>query len=398
MGHTPKNRFAKSGDNRERVAVAMSGGVDSSVAAALLVQEGFAVVGLTMKLFDRTTTGSPVESVRGCCSIDALNRAAAVCRSLDVPHYSVDLIDEFNQYVIQDFINDYVEGRTPNPCVRCNTYLKWGCLFEKAKLLECDYLATGHYARILQSGEEFQLLRASNPDKDQAYALWGIPLDKLSKTLFPLGSLKKTEVRKIASELGLKTAETQESQEICFVPDGHYSELLERQRPEFFESLKPGELLEEGADDLNEVGNHRGYPFYTVGQRKGLGGGFTEPRYVLRVDAQTNQVIIGGKEKLLERRFLVDQVNWLITEPADTIHADVQVRYRSGAFPASISSINADDAGLGDRLLVEFEQPVEAIAPGQSAVFFQGERLIGGSRICEVLRRSSRGKAEAVEL
>ncbi len=376
----------------------MSGGVDSSVAAALLAQDGYEVVGLTMKLFDRTTTGSPVESQRGCCSIDALNRAAAVCRSLNIPHYSIDLIVEFNQYVIQDFINDYIEGRTPNPCVRCNAYLKWGSLFEKAKLLGCDFLATGHYARVVESGHEFQLRRASDPDKDQAYALWGIPLGKLSNTLFPLGSSKKTEVRKIASELGLKTAQTRESQEICFVPDGHYSQFLERHRPEFFESLNTGELLEQETNQLKKVGRHSGYPFYTVGQRKGLGGGFSEPRYVLRVHPESNQVVIGRKEELLERRFLVDQVNWLIPVPGGSIRAEVQVRYRSRAFPASISRIKAGDDGLEDRLLVEFDQPVEAIAPGQSAVFFQGDRLIGGGRICEVLHRNSRKEARVVEV
>jgi tRNA-specific 2-thiouridylase len=370
-------------DRRAAVAVAMSGGVDSSVAAALLTQRGLRVVGLTMQLFDRRT-GSEDYPERGCCSLDAVHRAEAVCHTLKIPHYTVNLINDFKQYVIDDFVNEYIAGRTPNPCVRCNTFLKWGSLFRKAKMLGCNYLATGHYARIEHVGREVHLLRAGNPEKDQAYALWGIPRDLLPHTLFPLGTLRKEEVRRIASDLGLKSAETPESQEICFIPSGDYAEFLKQKRPDFFARLGPGELCEEGDESFKSVGAHRGYPFYTIGQRKGLGGGFPSPRYVLRLEAEQNRVIIGNKSRLFKVRFVVDQLNWLIADPTGKLRADVQVRYRSPAFPATLQPIAENKTSEKTKAIVTFDQPVEAIAPGQSAVFFQSDRVIGGGRIVEI--------------
>ena len=382
MGSAVKNRQSEE-IGRNRVAVAMSGGVDSSAAAGLLVREGYDVVGLTMKLFDYRAGEALPDLQRRCCNVEGLQRAETVCRSLNIPHYSIDLRAEFKYYIIQDFISEYIEGRTPNPCVRCNTYLKWGSLFEQAQALGCDRLATGHYARLQQIGDEFHLLRASDRGKDQVYALWGIPADKLPRTLFPLGSITKRRVRQIAADLGLESAQTPESQEICFIPDGHYSDFLITHRPDVFGSMERGELLEEGVGNLRPVGRHPGYPFYTVGQRQGLGGGYDEARYVLRVESETNRVIIGKKAQLFEKDFLVDQLNWLIPMPVGPIRADVQVRYRSRAAPASISPGNS-----GSRFMVQFDEPVEAIAPGQSAVFFQGERLIGGGRIIKVLHRA----------
>ena len=362
-----------------RVAVAMSGGVDSSGAAALLVKQGYQVMGLTMKLYDHEVAGVARENIRGCCSMDAVLRAQAVCHTIGIPHYSVDMVDEFEHYVIEDFISEYISGRTPNPCVRCNTYLKWGVLYEKARRLGCDKIATGHYARIRKNGRQFQLWRAADARKDQVYALWGIPKEKLDDTLLPLGELKKTQVRQIASELGLKTAQTPDSQEICFIPDGEYGEFLLKRAPHLTEIRVGGELVEGTEQGWCVVGNHEGYPFYTIGQRKGLGGGFPEPRYVLKTDPVTNRVIIGNRERLMGRSFRADQVNWLIEPPRQPISARIQIRYHS---PAEFGSISLDEGGVSIRLT----EPVEAITPGQSAAFFNGDRLIGGGRIIETER------------
>ncbi|HEX7344723.1 MAG TPA: tRNA 2-thiouridine(34) synthase MnmA [bacterium] len=360
-----------------RVAVAMSGGVDSSVAAALLVKQGYQVVGLTMKLYNHEGAGIARDTIRGCCSLDAILRAQAVCHTLGIPHYSIDLVDEFEHYVIEDFISEYISGRTPNPCVRCNTYIKWGALFEKARQLGCDKIATGHYARIQNGNGEYQLWRAADPKKDQAYALWGIPRERLENTLLPLGELAKPQVREIASELGQKTAQTPDSQEICFVPDGDYGEFLIGRAPILEETGLGGELVEETGEGRRPVGSHAGYPFYTVGQRKGLGGGFPEARYVLRTEPATNRVVIGKRERLLGSAFRVDQVNWLTDSPLHAISAQIQIRYHSPAVSGRISPCN-------DGADIHLNEPVEAITPGQSAAFFDGNRLIGGGRIIEV--------------
>jgi len=354
----------------------MSGGVDSSVAAALLAKQGYQVVGLTMKLYDHEGAGIARDSIRGCCSLDAALRAQAVCHTIGIPHYSVDMIDEFEHYVIRDFISEYISGRTPNPCVRCNTYLKWGVLYEKARRLGCDKIATGHYARIREGDGEYQLWRAADGNKDQAYALWGIPRERLSDTLLPLGDLAKTEVRRIASEFGLKTAQTPDSQEICFIPAGEYGDFLLKRVPHLAEIRMGGELVEETNQGRRSVGNHDGYPFYTIGQRKGLGGGFPEPRYVLSTDPAANRVVIGSRERLLGSAFRADQINWLIAPPRQPISVQIQIRYHS---PAVTGSISPDESGAGIRL----HEPVEAITPGQSAAFFDADRLIGGGRIIE---------------
>ncbi|RJP80909.1 MAG: tRNA 2-thiouridine(34) synthase MnmA [Candidatus Zixiibacteriota bacterium] len=359
------------------VAVAMSGGVDSSVAALLLARDGYRVVGLTMRLFDQETAQLSPDTHRGCCSLEAVYRAQAVCRTLDLPHYTVNLVADFDRYVIGDFVAEYLEGRTPNPCVRCNTWLKWGLLFDKARALGCDYLATGHYAKIEVRGGETWLLRAEDRSKDQAYALWGIPRERLARTLLPLGGLTKSRVREIAAELDLRTARTPESQEICFIPDRDYGGFLARRRPDL-PVEQPGEMLEREGDTLRPAGRHRGYHHYTVGQRKGLGGGFDEPRFVLETDPRDNRVIIGRRGALAREAFTVDQPNWLIEPPAQPLPVEVQIRYRS---PAVSGRVEPD----GDRVRVRLDRPAEAVAPGQSAVFFQGDRVLGGGRIIQVI-------------
>jgi tRNA-uridine 2-sulfurtransferase len=361
-----------------RAIAAMSGGVDSSVAAALAQQQGFEVIGLTMKLFERDTAREIPSGDRGCCDVDAIHRAAAVCNTLNIPHYSIDLKKEFEHHVINDFVSEYIAGRTPNPCVRCNSFLKWGSLFQKARQLDCDYLITGHYSRIAKTDGEFHLLRASSLEKDQSYALWGIPKDKLACTLFPLGDLQKSEVRKIAADLGLKSATTPESQEICFIPDGHYTEFVKQRHAELNINLQDGVLIESGI----QVGQHDGYIHYTVGQRKGLGGGFSEPRYVLSVDAATNVVEIGVRKKLQKTSFQVDRLNWLALDRPELFQADVQIRYRMKALPATIEhTVNSKSE---EKTIVHFNQPVEAITPGQSAVFYRGDKVLGGGRIIQV--------------
>jgi tRNA-specific 2-thiouridylase len=357
------------------VAVAMSGGVDSSVAAALLQRRGYRVVGLTMKLFAEQLNARTPVSLRSCCNLDALYRAQSVCRTLEIPHYALDMTSYFNDYVVEDFISEYLQGRTPNPCVRCNTYLKWGFLFEKARAIGCDYLATGHYAQVKRIADEYQLLRAYDTQKDQSYALWGIPPERLSKTLLPLGDLSKPQVRKLAAELNLKTADTPDSQEICFIPEGEYPEFLERHSPEAAQRFSPGELCEEDSTgQLKRVGSHSGYHRYTIGQRKGLGGGNPEPRYVLRVEPDANRVVIGKRELLRRSSFPVERPNWLIPEPEDSIRCEVQIRYRAESVPGRVIRQK-------DRWLVQLDAQAEAVTPGQSAVFYQGMRVLGGGII-----------------
>ncbi len=372
---TPNEQELRSSAEAPLVAVAMSGGVDSSVAAALLLRRGFRVVGLTMKLFaEQIHARSPI-ALRSCCNLDALHRAQSVCRTLDIPHYSLDMTSYFNDYVIEDFVSEYLQGNTPNPCVRCNTHLKWGVLFEKARAIGCDYLATGHYAQVKQISDEYQLLRASDSLKDQSYALWGIPTDRLAKTLLPLGDLSKTQVRKLAAELNLKTAHTPDSQEICFIPKGAYPEFVEEHSPIAARHSTAGEIYEEDhSGSLTRVGSHRGYLRYTVGQRKGLGGGYPGPRYVLRIEPDANRVVIGSKELLRRSTFWVDHTNWLIPEPEDSISCAVQIRYRADCVPGRVMRHQ-------DRWLVKLDDPAEAVTPGQSAVFYHGDRVLGGGII-----------------
>ncbi|MFH1862396.1 MAG: tRNA 2-thiouridine(34) synthase MnmA, partial [bacterium] len=352
----------------KRVAVAMSGGVDSSVSAALLVKQGYEVIGFTMQLFDYESGSFKPESARGCCNLDAVLRAELVCHSLNIPHYTLDLQDAFQRFVIDDFVSEYLTGRTPNPCVRCNTYLKWGVLFNKARSLGCSHLATGHYARIEMLDDQLALLRARDPEKDQSYALWGIPYHLLPHTLLPLGSLTKSEVRSIARHLGLKTAETPESQEICFIIDQHYADFLKEKKPDFFETLEPGLLFEEVEGTLKRVGKHPGFPYFTIGQRRGLGGGYSSPRYVLRTDPDYNWVVIGERRQLLKAVFEIDQVNWLISAPVEVLRCQVQIRYGSPTHGAKVTVPSYPLENSSVRIRIELDEPAEAITPGQSAV------------------------------
>ena len=350
-----------------RVLVAMSGGVDSSVAAALLVESGHEVIGVTMKTF--CYSGTPSHG-KTCCGLDGITDAKRVAHALGVPHYVFDVEEDFTRDVIDDFVSEYARGRTPNPCVRCNSNTKFRDLMTRGRALGCDRIASGHYVRIEHRAGGSSLLRGLDPAKDQSYFLWGLPRSLLPRLLFPVGALTKGEVRARARALGLVTADKPESQEICFVPTGDYRDLL-RKRLDSHPALEPGEIVR---SDGAVVGRHEGYGGFTVGQRRGLGGGFGEPLYVLEIRPETRQVVVGPRDELLEDEVVVAELNWLDRPPAPGDAVRVQLRYRAPTVPAMVEEVGA-------ALRLTLVEPMPAVTPGQSAVVFDEERVRGGGRI-----------------
>jgi len=363
----------------ETVVVAMSGGVDSSVAAALLHEHGYRVVGITLNLWDYHASGGNVNLESGCCSIDTMADARAVCHKLGVPHYVSDFREIFERSVQQNFVDEYFVGRTPNPCVRCNTFIKWGALLQQTHDIGGSFMATGHYGRTRfnSATNRWELRRAVDGQKDQSYALWGVRQEALARTIFPLGELTKPEVRAIARNLGLKTAEKKESQEICFIPDNDYRRYLRERAPEAVAEIGAGDFVDvEG----NRLGAHQGFPFYTIGQRKGLGLALGRPIFISAINPDDNTIVVGDDEDLRHSDFVVSSVNWGARYcPADGTAVSCKIRYRDSGAPAILLEAESH------RVRVHFDSPQRAITPGQSAVFYDGDVVAGGGVIDQVI-------------
>jgi tRNA-specific 2-thiouridylase len=355
----------------------MSGGVDSAVAAALLVEQGHEVVGLTMKLHGHLDTGT-VTAERGCCDLRAYSDARRVCDRLGIPHQVVDLSAEFRRDVMDVFASEYFAGRTPNPCVLCNTRLKWEHLWQRAAQVEAEAIATGHYARVEREGAAWVLRRAASRDKDQSYALWGIQRERLARTLFPLGGLEKAQVRDLARGLGLSVADKAESQDICFVPDGDHVRFLRHHDPVAAAAAGGGEVV---GPDGAVLGRHDGVAAYTVGQRRGLGLALGRPHYVSRIDAATGRVHLAKEQDLYQSMLTADGLNWLVQEPGGELSCQAAIRYRDPGSPCLVRVRE----GVAE---VRFARPRRAIAPGQCVVFYQGDQVLGGGWI-----RSARDSA-----
>ena len=356
-----------------RVLVAMSGGIDSSVAAVMLKEQGYEVVGITMKTWDYTTAGGSKKET-GCCSLDAMNDARNIAVGMGIPHLILDIREEFGDYVIHHFTEEYLAGRTPNPCVLCNTHIKWDALLKRADKLDCTFIATGHYANIRQENGRFIISKGKDKNKDQSYALWGISQESLRRTIFPLGNFTKSAIRAFAQERGFHDLlRKSESYEICFVPDNDYRGFLKRRVEGLEENMKGGEFV---LEDGTVVGHHEGYPFYTVGQRKGLGIALGYPVYVTAIQPDKNRVVLGTFDELARDGMYVNKLNMvkyadLNRQKIDTI---TKVRYNDTGTPAVIEQ-------AGDTMKVFFGKGVHAVAPGQAAVFYEGEDVIGGGWI-----------------
>jgi tRNA-specific 2-thiouridylase len=356
----------------KRVVVAMSGGVDSSVTAALLKEQGADVIGLTMQIWDyRNFTAADGVTFGTCCSLDDVHDARRVAEQLAIPFYVVNFEEEFARQVIDAFCDDYFSGRTPNPCVLCNQKLKFELLLRRAKELEADFLATGHYAQVLRVGERYALRKGVDASKDQSYFLFTLTQPQMAMVRFPLGAMTKEEVRAHAARLGLRVAEKAESQDICFVPDGDYVRFLEEQRG-------AGRL--DGAIvhvDGRVLGAHRGTYRYTIGQRRGLGIAWPVPLYVVGIDAASRQVVVGEQHYLAVREFAVDRLNWIVPPPAETIAADCRIRYRHQEVPSNIQMLD------GNQARIHLSTAQHGVTPGQAAVFYRDDEVLGGGWIVQ---------------
>jgi tRNA-specific 2-thiouridylase len=357
-----------------KVLVAMSGGIDSTVTALLLHEQGYEVVGITMKTWDyATSVGTNNKKETGCCNLDSFNDARQAAVEHGFPHYVLDIREEFGDFVINNFVDEYLSGRTPNPCVLCNTHIKWAALLKRADALGCDYIATGHYVKVREENERFVLSRAKDLTKDQSYVLWGLGQECLSRSLYPLGDLLKTEVRQIAADMGyLELSKKGESFEICFVPDNDYRGFLKRQDPGLEARVEGGDYV---LSDGTKIGRHRGYPFYTIGQRKGLDMAFGKPMFVTKIIPETNTVVLGEAHELQAAHMWVGGINMVKYAGIDDgMESVTKIRYRD----AGAESVLYNDNGL---VRVDFGHSVTGIAPGQSAVFYEGDDVIGGGII-----------------
>ena len=354
-----------------RILVAMSGGVDSSVVAALLKEQGHEVIGVTMKLWEGPEGEMPET---GCCTASDSEDARKVASKLDIPYYVLDYTESFSKNVVDNFIDMYAQGLTPNPCVECNRSVKFDHFLNQAKKLNCEKVATGHYAKIIKNENFYELHKADYLDKDQSYVLHMLKSDDLENILFPLGEITKPEVRQIAARLGLKTAFKKDSQDICFVGKKDYRSFVEKR----IDLTSPGEIFDV---DGNKVGNHNGIHEFTVGQRKGLPGGQATPRYVTKINVQNKNVIIGEQKDLLVESFIIEDVS--IVKDIEYDNLTVQTRYNSEDLNCKINKISDNE------LLVELIEPASSIAPGQFGVLFSGTKVIGGGRISSKLMESA---------
>ena len=344
--------------------------MDSSLAAALLLRQGYDVVGITMRVWSGENQGSHAPSQ--CCSELAARDARQVATHLSIKHYVVNYVEPFRELVIEDFVAQYLGGQTPNPCIRCNRYVKFGKLLDESIALGADYLASGHYARIQRddASDRYLLLKGLDRDKDQSYALYPLTQHQLSRLIFPLGDQRKEDTRRLAQELGLRVARKPESQEICFIPDGDYGAFLREQAPD---AMRPGSII---TLDGKKIGEHEGLALYTVGQRRGLGIAAREPLYVVRLEPEQNAVVVGPDEAVWGDQCQVRDVNWIAFDrPPDQLRAKVKIRYRHKEQDATIRP-------TGEKAVdVRFDEPQRAITPGQAAVFYDGDTVIGGGRI-----------------
>ncbi|HSC52544.1 MAG TPA: tRNA 2-thiouridine(34) synthase MnmA [Phnomibacter sp.] len=359
-----------------KVLVAMSGGIDSTVTALMLHEQGYEVVGITMKTWDYASSGTGAKGKKetGCCNLDSFNDARMAAVQHGFPHFILDIREEFGDFVIENFVEEYMAGRTPNPCVMCNTHIKWRALLKRADALDCEFIATGHYANIHQhSNGRYFISKGLDETKDQSYVLWGLQQDLLSRTILPLGGFHKTEIRQMAADYGYpELAKKAESYEICFVPDNDYRGFLKRRIDGLEEKVAGGWFVNK---EGKKLGQHKGYPFYTIGQRKGLEIALGKPVYVTHIDPDTNTVVLGDEEDLNRSEMLVQRVNWLKYDGiTDGMEAITKIRYKD---KGSLSNLYNENGNIG----VRFYEDVKGIAPGQSAVFYEGNEVIGGGII-----------------
>jgi len=356
-----------------RVLVAMSGGIDSTVAAIMLKEQGYEVVGITMKTWDYANSGGSKKET-GCCSLDSINDARAIATEHGIYHFILDIREEFGDYVIDDFVSEYLGCRTPNPCVLCNTHIKWSALLKRANKLDCEFIATGHYASSRFENGRWIVSKGLDHNKDQSYVLWGLSQENLARTMLPLGKFKKTDIKQMALDMGYTDlANKPESYEICFIPDNDYRGFLKRRVEGLEEQVKGGKFV---LTDGTVVGEHQGYPFYTIGQRKGLDIALGYPAFVVNIDVKTNTVVLGKEDELLRKQMIVKKINLQKYEnlyaPIDAI---TKIRYKDKGSLAEIQQTDSDTVNCN------FYHSVSAIAPGQSAVWYEGDDVIGGGHI-----------------
>ncbi|MCH7879931.1 MAG: tRNA 2-thiouridine(34) synthase MnmA [candidate division Zixibacteria bacterium] len=367
--------------NKGRVLVALSGGVDSSVALYLLQEQGYQVIGAHMKLWDFSEVGGEMKKDGRCCSIEAIDDCRAICNKIGVPFYVLNFVDRFRREVIENFVSEYRAGRTPNPCIICNTRLKWESFLKRALELGCDYMATGHYSSIRTHPRtgRYYVEPGCDRSRDQSYALWGLTQEALARTLLPLGEIPKSRVRELARQHEVRTAEKPESREICFVTDDNYRRFLREWEARRGADFTGGEIVDESGET---VGRHDGVEFYTIGQRKGLGVFRPDPTYVKSIDPVTHQITVSDGGALLENEFEVGGVNWMaIEEPRESIEAQVKIRYLSQAAAATITPVSAG------RVSIRLHEKQRALTPGQSAVFYRDNMTLGGGVIDRVSSR-----------